>query len=165
MKLFSCFKREGKLYSSNNGVSGPKYLEQYSEHFESPHKILTNEWRRKLISNSGNSRFKIKYYGKRHDEYPSLIVSENFSPLKISVVDILTDDEILLFDGSIHGYNALFCDKYTLEQLNKRTESEIYVSDENQDTFEVIISTIHSINYNEEFIDEVEWIYDINQWR
>ena len=50
----------------------------------------------------------------------------------------------------------MFCDKYSDEQINNRIADKIYNDEEGNSKFELIISTYNGIDYEDEFIDEVD---------
>jgi len=83
-------------------------------------------------------------------------VSTSFAAQKVIAIDNITGKEILLFDGCIHGYNAMFCDEYTQEQINNRELNKIYTSEDGYDEFEVMISAYYQIDYDEELQDDVD---------
>jgi len=113
MGLFGFFKKSTKHKPVKPAIEplGPAYLEGFFE--TNPQNTNTNGvWQGKLIAPSGNTKFKIRYYGRVHEIHKNLIVGTTFAPALISAVDAFTGEEILLFDGCRHGYNALFCDSY-----------------------------------------------------
>ncbi|MDE6520834.1 MAG: hypothetical protein K2K91_10345 [Ruminococcus sp.] len=76
------------------------------------------------IADSQNGRlFEILYYGEFLEiqmlKYP-MIVSTEFSVPKIIARSVKTGEEILLFDRVFHGYDAMFCDSFTEEQIKNR---------------------------------------------
>ncbi|MDE6036060.1 MAG: hypothetical protein K2G36_09155 [Ruminococcus sp.] len=76
------------------------------------------------IADSQNGRrFEIWYYGKfleiKELKYP-LIVDTEFSVSKFVAKSVKTGEEILLFDRAFHGYDALFCDIFSEEQIENR---------------------------------------------
>jgi hypothetical protein len=158
MGLFNLFKKENPTpqSTSDNGILGPTFLENLTEPVSNPTNLRTHEWRRQLKTPSGQTRFKIKYYGQPHKEYPNLIVGTDFSAALVFAVDSATGLEILLFDGCKHGYNALFCDTFTNEQINNRPANNFYRSIDGNDTFEIILSTYNSIDFEDEFADQVD---------
>src|SRR5687767_6569082 len=101
MGLFNLFKKENPTpqSTSDNGILGPTFLENLTEPVSNPTNLRTHEWRRQLKTPSGQTRFKIKYYGQPHKEYPNLIVGTDFSAALVFAVDSATGLEILLFDG------------------------------------------------------------------
>ena len=152
MGLFDIFKKKNTsvISTTNNGVSGPMFFDGFTKHIDNPPKLLATEWRRKLISSSGSEKFKIKFFGQPHDKYKNLIVGNEFSRQLIFAVDIENGNEILLFDGCKHGYDSIFCDTYTDEQINKRIADKIYIDNEGNDIFEIVISTYYNYNFDEE---------------
>lgn len=133
-------------------ILGPTYLEGITEDVYNYGKIERFEWRKILRTASGQTKFKINYYGNLKGEH---IVETAFAPQKVVAIDNITGEEILLFDGCIHGYNAMFCDEYSKEQIIDREVSHIYVSNNNNTEFEVVMSAYYQIDYDEEFREEV----------
>lgn len=158
MGLFDLFKGKNKNIKSaaGNGIAGPTYFEGLTEDIIDPKGLLPHEWRRQLKSSSGQATFGIRFYGQLHQQHPNLIVGTDFAPALVVAVDHYTGKQILLFDGCKHGYNALLGDVFTEEQMKNRRANEIYKDKDGNDSFEIIISTYNSINYEEEFGDEVD---------
>ena len=158
MGIFDIF-RKGKKDSrttTKNGVLGPTFLENNVEHIINPKELYSHEWRRKLKSATGQTFFEVRYYGQLHSDYKNLIIGTDFAPSKIIAVDLNDESEYLLFDGCRHGYNAMFCDRYSDEQINNRIANKIYTDEEGNNQFELIISTYNGIDYEDEFRDEVD---------
>jgi len=158
MGLFDIFKKknESSIETSENGILGPTFLENHVGHIINPKNLAANEWRRKLKTTSGGTIFRIKYYGKRHSKYKNLIVETAFAPSKIYAVDIINDKELLIFDGCLHGYNAMFCDTYSDGQIKNRIADNIYTSDNGNDKFEIVVSIVNGVDYENEFRNEVD---------
>jgi hypothetical protein len=158
MGLFNLFKKDNKSIglTTDNGVMGPVFLDGLTEQIENPKNLLPHEWRRRIKTPAGQTKFKIRFYGQVHEEYQNLIVGTDFAPSLVIAIDSTTGQEILLFDGCKHGYNALFCDTFTNEQVNNRPATNFYMDDDGNDTFEIIISTYNGINYEEEFSDQAD---------
>lgn len=142
--------------NTDNGVKGPAYLEGLTEHINNPEDLHDFEWRRKLKATNGNTKFKIKYYGKLHDKYTNLIVGTDFSQMLVYAIEPESGQEILLFDGCRYGYNAMLCDEYTQEQLENRPPENTYADKNGNELFEVIVSTYNTIDYEDEFGDEAD---------
>lgn len=83
------------VFNTDNGISGPTFLEGFTDHIENSKELHSHEWRRKLKSSSGNNKFKIKYYGELHEDYNYLIVETNFAPALLIAVDVISGEEIL----------------------------------------------------------------------
>ena len=142
--------------NTDNGILGPSFLEGLTEHILNPDDLQDHEWRRRIKSVNGNTRFRIKYYGELHENYDTLITGTEFSEALILAEDLLTGEEILLFDGCKHGYNALLCDTFTDEQIKNRKAEQIYKDKNGNDQFEIIISTYNGIDFEEEFSEDVD---------
>jgi hypothetical protein len=158
MGILDIFKKNRKPNNSttDNGVLGPTFLDGLTEHIQNPKDLHSHEWRRQLKTLSGQTKFKIKFYGRLHEEYENLIMGTDFAPLLVFAVDVSTGQEILLFDGCKHGYNALFCDKFTDEQIKNRPATNYYRDQDGNQIFEVIISTYNGVDYEDEFREEVD---------
>ena len=158
MGLFNLFRKDNKSIglTTDNGVLGPVFVDGLTEQIENPKNLLPHEWRRRIKTPAGQTKFKIRFYGQLHGEFQNLIVGNDFAPSLVIAIDSTTGQEILLFDGCKHGYNALFCDTFTNEQVNNRPATNFYKDDDGNDTFEIIISTYNGINYEEEFSDQVD---------
>jgi len=158
MSVFNFFKKKNKIdnLTSENGIIGPKYLDGLTDIIKNPNKIQIHEWKRVLKTKAGNTKFKIKYYGKLHTKFTNLIVGEDFSQSKVYAVDISNNDEILIFDGCSHGYNPLMCDIYSTDQINNREISKVYSDKNGNENFEIIISAYYGIDYEEDFREYVD---------
>ena len=102
-----------------------------------------------LVSSTGNSNLEIYFYGEliNYKRTPFIIDSEY--PCLIVAVDPLTKEEFIVFDGTKHGYDALFCnEKY--ENINRDLEKYEKYSGE------IEITLGYSIDYEEE-IEEYEF--------
>jgi len=155
MGLFSFFKKgfPNNTGDTKNGLSGPTYLEGLTSRPDVPDK--KGVWERQLISAAGERQFRIRYYGALHDKHKGLIVGTDFAPSLVYAVEISTGQEILLFDGCRHGYNALFCDTYTADQLQQRPVDNLYVDTEGYDVFEITVIACYGFDYEEEFTGQV----------
>ena len=81
-----------------------------------------------------------------------LFRSKTGIPCKIVAKDTETGEEILLFDGYRHGYNAMFCDEFDPEEVEKRTLVKYNIA-----PCKIHIDFGYSIDYEEEKEDyEVE---------
>ncbi len=131
---------------------GPTHLENYIKTTTTNQASQKKyEWCRWLCSKSGNTKFKIMYFGDLHNNYNSLIVSTEFAPQKIVAIDTETNEEILLFDGCSMGYNAMLCDVYTKEQIESRSTDSEYQDRHGNNVFEIKISVYYQIDYEDEF--------------
>jgi len=141
---------------SDNGVLGLYYLEKYTTPTQNPKQLLDFEWRRQLMSRSGNRNFRIKYYGNLDPTFDRLIVGTEFAPQKVVAIDPQSSESILLFDACKHGYNAMLCDTYTTTQIESRETNRIYQDILGNDIFEIVISAYYQIDYEREFRTEVD---------
>jgi hypothetical protein len=158
MGLFGKFFKKSSEFvknNSDNGVFGPTYLEKYSAKIEDPNNLKSYEWRR-IISNNGQTKFKIRYFGQLHSSYKNLIVDTEFSKPLLVAVDVSNNQEVLLWDGCKHGYDPIFCKDFTEEQIKNRKAETFYIDNDGKDEFEIYISTYYQIDFDEEFEEEVD---------
>jgi len=144
MGLFDFLK---KKQPDRKAIPGPTYLEGLTEKVNAKD-ILKHEWRRKLKSPSGQTKFGIKYYGKLHSELKHLIMGINSAPILVYAVDPDNGQEILIFDGCKYGYDALFCDTYTEKQINRLANKTYTI--EGERSFEIIISIYNGAYFDNE---------------
>ena len=109
-----------------------------------------------IQSKNGNSLFEVYYYGDLFEvkgkKLPFIVDNEAEIPCKIVAKDTETGEEILLFDGYRHGYNAMFCDEFDPEEVEKRTLVKYDIA-----PCKIHIDFGYSIDYEEEKEDyEVE---------
>ncbi|MDJ1506092.1 hypothetical protein [Xanthocytophaga agilis] len=163
MGLFDFLKKDNttsSILTTDNGWPGPTYLADYTEHIAGAKKVYPFEWRRKLISTAGNSKFKIKYYGQLlHAMCDILIVGTDFAPALVVAKDIVSGQEILLFDGCKNGFNPMFCDEFTSEQITNRPLDNWYIDRNKNDSFEIILSAYYQIDFDDEsegFLEDVD---------
>ena len=102
-----------------------------------------------IQSKNGNSLFEVYYYGDlfevKGEKLPFIVDNEAGIPCKIVAKDTETGEEILLFDGYRHGYNAMFCDEFDPEEVEKRTLVKYDIS-----PCKIHIDFGYSIDYEEE---------------
>jgi hypothetical protein len=156
MGFFDFFKKGIKIETTDNGIEGPIFLEGLTENISTPKNLKDYEWRRQLKAINGNFLFSIKYYGQLHTSLKNLIVKTDFAPPLIVALDIESGQEILLFDGCKHGYNAIFCDTFTENQIRDRQTDKIYKDNLGNTHFKIVISTYNSIDYDNEFSQDVD---------
>ena len=160
MGILDIFKKDNKPSNSttDNGVLGPTFLDGLTAHIQNPKDLHSHEWRRQLKTASGQTKFKIKFYGQLHEDYKNLIVGTDFAPSLVFAVGNATGQEILLFDGCKPGYNALFCDTFTDEQIKNRPVTNYYKDIDGNEIFEIVISTYNGVDYENDFADQVDEI-------
>ena len=101
-----------------------------------------------ICSSAGNELFEIWYYGDLFmipGEGRNYIVDTDFAPGKIVARDPETNEEILIFDGTKHGYDNMFCDVYTEEQINNRELKKLDIP-----VSKIILELGYSIDYEDE---------------
>ena len=118
-----------------------------------------------IQSKNGNSLFEVYYYGDlfevKGEKLPFIVDNEAGIPCKIVAKDTETGEEILLFDGYRHGYNAMFCDEFDPKEVEKRTLVKYNIA-----PCKIHIDFGYSIDYEEEKedyeVDEADRVTLIN---
>lgn len=118
-----------------------------------------------IQSKNGNTLFEVYYYGDLFEvkgkKLPFIVDNEAEIPCKIVAKDTETGEEILLFDGYRHGYNAMFCEEFDLAEVEKRTLVKYDIA-----PCKIHIDFGYSIDYEEEKedyeVDEADRVTLIN---
>jgi hypothetical protein len=157
MGLFDLFKSKNRneKNSTANQLPGPTYLEGFIAPITESTSLEEYEWR-KLISLNGQTKFRLRYYGQLHATYNNLIVRTEFSRPLIVAVDVVSEQEILLWDGCMHGYDPIFCESFSPEQLDNRKPETIYKDADGETIFEICVSTYNQFDYDEAMGGEVD---------
>ena len=79
-----------------------------------------------IQSSNKEQWFEIYYYGELENGYITGL-EPTFSNIKIVAKSVNSKEEILLFDETVHGYNAMFCDSHSNEEKNNRTLEKLNV--------------------------------------
>lgn len=134
----------------------PTYLTSFAKNSNIKDGIITCF---DLIASNGKDKFIIEYYGDLLSN-SKIIVQTDFAPQLVVAFEPTSGERIVLFDGAKHGYNAMFCDEYTDEQINNRPL--IKLSD---DLYSIKFEVFYNIDYVEEkddFIDDNDEVVLIN---
>lgn len=126
-------------------ITIPTYLQSYAENVE---QLEAVESQLQLCSSTGTKQFEIWYYGDLLTIEGEALPFITGATARIVAKDPLTAEEILLFDATLHGYNALFCDEFTEEQRIHRPLRKYLLP-----TTEVVLSFFYNIDYDEEAED------------
>ena len=112
-------KGKGRKYDRGEvKMKIPVYLKNNVKNYEEKDFAIMT-----ICSQTGNDLLEVWYYGDFFmvsGEERNYIVGTDFAPEKIVAKDPETNEEILIFDGTVHGYDNMFCDVYTEEQINDR---------------------------------------------
>ena len=102
-----------------------------------------------IQSKNGNTLFEVYYYGDlfevKGEKLPFIVDNKTGIPCKIVAKDTETGEEILLFDVYRHGYNAMFCEEFDPEEVEKRTLVKYDIA-----PCKIHIDFGYSIDYEEE---------------
>lgn len=155
MGLFNFFRKKPASETSENGVAGPVYLENYCEHISNPTKLKPYEWRRRL-THDGTDKFKIRYYGQLQPKLKQYIVgTEKFMSFVIAE-HVNSNLQIVLWDGCKHGYNAIFYGDFSEEQIAERVADKLYVDAFGKDIFQIGIAAYYQNDLKKEIVDETD---------
>lgn len=131
----------------------PTYLKAFAESV-----VQTDYVEIALQSTAQNKLFELYYSGELYnlpDQSAPYIVSADDTPAKIVAKDVATGEDILLFDGYLHGYDGMFCDEYDKTLVEARQLVKY-----NYPPSKVKIMLGYSIDYDDE-----EHCYDIDDTR
>ncbi|MER6355929.1 hypothetical protein ABT186_29960 [Streptomyces sp. NPDC001634] len=123
---------------------GPPHLAGLTEPAERPAHVserrwadlLGAGWAGRLCGPAGQTRFRLRYHG----DVSEGLITDDAQGLPALVHAVPASGEpVLLFDGSAHGYNALFCDTWDAQALRARRADRTYVDADGEDTFELVV--------------------------
>ena len=135
--------------SFQHEMLGLKYLEGFTKSITNPKRLKKNEWRRQLVSSTGGALFKIKFYGDLQEGNEPLIVPTDFAPQKVVAIDCHSKEEVLIYDGCKYGYNAMFCDQYSQDQIANRPTNNYLRLETGQFEFEIFIAAYYGMDFEE----------------
>ena len=122
----------------------PTYLSENASNIKSGDYLSVD-----IQSKNGNTLFEVYYYGDLFEvnrkKLPCIVDNKTGIPCKIVAKDTETGEEILLFDGYRHGYNAMFCDEFDPEEVKKRALVKYDIA-----PCKIHIDFGYSIDYEEE---------------
>lgn len=126
----------------------PRHLENHIKDYKE--KFLSTMT---LCASNGDENIELYYFGSLIDvkgEKSKFITDTDDKPMII--VAKYKDEEFVIHDNSIHGYDNMFCDEYTKEQVENRPLTKFEVSAK-----KFIVEIGYSIDYDDEIDD-----YDYN---
>ncbi|MEU1184919.1 hypothetical protein ABZ464_46360 [Streptomyces sp. NPDC005820] len=132
---------------------GPPHLVGLTESADRPGNVTGNfwaglleaGWAARLRSKDGRTRFQLRYYGEL---FEGLIVGDDLPALLYAVTE--SGQQILLFDGAAHGYDAMFCESWDEDGLRTRRADQVYVDADGEDTFELVVWAGYNIDWEDE---------------
>lgn len=107
--------------------------------------LLEVGWAARLRSKDGQTRFQLRYYGEL---FEGLIVGDDLPALVYAVTE--SGQQILLFDGAVHGHDAMFCDSWDEDRLRTRRADQVYVDADGEETFELVVWVGYNIDWEAE---------------
>ena len=135
-------------------LQGPRYLRSYltvpdldiadKAKIEDPY----IEWIGQLVSITQNRQFTIRYYGDLINE--EIIVADKDAGQKIVAIDIKTNEEILLFDKTLHGWDGFITGAYEEHKSLERHANKAYVSKNNTANFKILVKAYYKVGTREE---------------
>ena len=137
-------------FTNKENIKVPTYLRNnIKDYEEKTFSTMT------IVSSSGNDLLEVWYCGELFEvkgEKTKYIGNIDNIPIKILAIDRESKEEIIIFDESSHGYNSMFCDEYTDDQIKNRTLKKYDIP-----TSKLILELGYNIDYEdekEEFINE-----------
>lgn len=122
----------------------PSYLREFAaDRLEENEKTTVN-----IADSEGGRLFEIWYYGQPMEVSgyaDPLCISTEFSAARFIARSVLTGEDILLFDGAVHGYDNMFCNTYSAEQIENRPMKKMDIPPS-----EIKIELFYGIDYDEE---------------
>lgn len=140
-------------------MQGPAYLRPYLKPLDADlHKLLriqtrNHEWVGQLVSGNNNCFFSIRFFGNLLSG--SLIVSKDRKPQKTIAVVSDTQEEILLFDKALHGWDGFICNCYESEKADRPADT-IYTSKTGTTKFRIVLLAIYSEGTHEELPGNID---------
>ncbi|MFJ7085219.1 hypothetical protein ACIQU8_18540 [Streptomyces griseus] len=143
----------GMFVSGTTTRPGPPHLVGLTEPTGRPCNVSENfwaglldaGWAARLRSKDGRTRFRLRYYG---EQFEGLIVGDDLPALVYAVTE--SGQQVLLFDGAVHGYEAMFCDRWDEDRLRTRRADQVYVDADGEDTFELVVWVGYNIDWEDE---------------
>ena len=100
-----------------------------------------------IRSSGGGERFRVRHNGRPvpgHD-----LIATDEAPLLVVAVAEDTGEEIVLFDGGRHGYDAMFCEEFDSDALDARSADQTYTAD-GHDIFGLEFGVNDNIDWDDE---------------
>ncbi len=96
-----------------------------------------------LCSSTGNTNLEIYYYGELVEIKRIPFIIDSSLPCLVVAKDPVSNEEFVVFDGTIHGYDAMFCNEAKMFE-----ERELEKYDKFSGEVEIILG--YSIDYDDE---------------
>jgi hypothetical protein len=101
----------------------------------------------RLVGKDGGDQFNLFYYG---DLYDDSIVDTTDAPALIIARSVSSKEEILLYDGAIHGHAALFENTWDEDAIASRKADEPYTDKFGATQFQLIVWAGFGIDFEDE---------------
>lgn len=119
----------------------PDYLKKHMKNVKEKKNVTKGI----IVSSTNNELLKIKYYGSIEKIRRNYYIMDGKLPCMIVAFDPITNENILLYDGYLHGYDNLFCNEYDKSKMNDRTLETF-----NHSEGKIEITLGYSIDYEDE---------------
>jgi len=161
MGLFNLFKKkddkQDQSQENSLRLQGPKYLRDHLtsltadiiSSFKIKHPNV--QWLGQLTSTKQNRRFQIKYYGDLLND--ETIIDTDKGVQQLIAVDTDTNEEILLFDKMIHGWDGFICDTYHDQKNVYRKANKLYKSKDNTYNFRIVVLAFYNNGTKQELLE------------
>ena len=156
MGLFNLFKSKPPTFEKKCLIEGPAYLKNQfrdiPDELYAKFRMKENEftWTRQIISPTGATQFRLKYFGELNG---SLVMAQGDLPVLLKAIDPATEEEILLFDGACHGYNAVFWEQFPKEIEHREAVEDLTIDGVTE--VELIVLVRYKLELKAEFDEEL----------
>ena len=162
MGLFNIFnkkdnRQDQKSQSTLVKLQGPKYLRKHlappTPDIEGKVKIKLPgiQWIGQLISSTQNRHFQIKYYGDLING--ETIIDTNKGVQRIVAVDAKSNEEILLFDKMLHGWDGFISNSYKDQQGVDRNPYKLYQSKKSTNNLRILFLGYYNDGTKQELME------------
>ncbi|MDP4265645.1 MAG: hypothetical protein Q8941_24205 [Bacteroidota bacterium] len=161
MGLFNLFKKkvdkQDQPLQDILKLQGPKYLRKHLTPLTSDIvdnfkiKLPGTQWIGQLISTTQNRHFQIKYYGDLMND--ETIIDTDKGVQRLIAVDTDSNEEILLFDKMLHGWDGFICNTYEDQRNVFRSSTKLYKSRKNTYNFRIVLLTFYNNGTKQELLD------------
>ncbi len=157
MGIFDLFKTKESKFVKQCLVDNPEYLKGNFQDVpdELFRKIKAHEkenvWVRQIVDSNGSTSFKVKYFGAKN---LNLIQEKGDLPILLVAESIHTGEQVLLFDGCKHGYDAVFWQNLSVEPDDRKTLKTLEIS--GSSSFEVVVLVRYNLIIKQDFEKELQ---------
>lgn len=116
--------------------------------FENQTWFKTLPWKAQLTDANGNTQFQLSYCGENAD---GLIINKPEHPIIVYATNSDTGEKVTLFDGRVHGYEALLIENFENQVPSKEL---IYEDEDGNVSFQIYLWAAFNIDFEDEYPGE-----------